>query len=569
MRELLNRLFKRETRPLANVKLATAWCRQLELDAPATQRAKVLAAAQAFLDGTQAPTADALDAVLLVDAAVQSSYEALCCQYIANPRMSKELERQLWKEVIDYAQAMVDLYQRFVKFDPTVQDRDRFEAQMPAVLARSLHYLGIQAKWHHFRFEKLPSRLWTQANQLYRLSEIGGFDSNPFPLYPKHSEEITSCADEYLQLLMLATLSSNNLTVRQIDWADHWLNHWSKLIQFSRKFYADRHHLCVNLQADDGPQRVQEDQAEEPFRYWGLFDLIHELQETQRKIESGATPRSLGLGEDCRQPGALELLKHLESFWTMMMRNTQVARSVRQNVSKSAEVVQGLSRICAMVRGDNDKFSRQPVEARTEVDYDEINDMRLYGFVSERTRSKQATGPATVHPKLRQKVAIANWSIENESDGGFGAVLHAAENEWIRPGALIGMRTGGGENWQVCVIRRLNRLRDEQLSAGIQILSATPVAVSIKVDDDSSQINLSDVAFFNTEFPTLRIGLYIPHLQGSSNVNTLMLHASEYANDRLYQVQARDRAFTVRLGSVLEKGADWVWVNVQVVRQNG
>ncbi|GHD58782.1 hypothetical protein [Jeongeupia chitinilytica] len=569
MREFLNKLFKRDSSPFAGNKLANAWCRQLELDAPAAQRAKVLALARGFVADRKLPTPEALEATLLIDAAAQSSYDALCCQYVANPRMSKELERQLWTEIVEYAQAMIDLYQRFVKADPSPEDKPRIDAQMPQVLARSLHYLGLQAKWYHFRFERLPSKLWTQANQLYRLSEIDGFDSNPFPLYPGHADEVTSCADEYLQLLMLATLSSHNLTVRQLDWADHWLDRWSKLIQLSRKFYADRHHLCVNLQEDGGPVRVKEDQSEEPFRYWGLFDLIHELQETQRKLENGATPVSLGLGQDCRQPASTELLRLIESAWTTLMRNTQVTRSARQTVSKTAEVVQGLGRLCAMVRADNDKFSRQPAEVRTDVDYDEIMDMRLYGFVSERTRAKQATGPATVQPKSRQKVGSVAWAIENESEGGFGAILHAAENEWIRPGALIGMRTGEDDNWRVCVVRRLNRLRDEQLSAGIQILSATPVAVSVKAEDDeNTQINLSDVSFLNTEFPMLRVGLYIPHLQGGNSVNTLMLHASEYANNRLYSVKARDRSFTVKLGSVLEKGADWVWANVQVVKQN-
>ncbi|AOX99089.1 hypothetical protein [Jeongeupia sp. USM3] len=566
MRELLNRLFKRDVSPFAGAKQAAAWCRQLELEAAVAQRGQVSAAVRAYLDGKPSPTPDALEAALLIDAAGRASFEALCDQYVANPRMSKELERQLWKEIVEHAQLMVDLYQCFVKCEPEAQDKARFEALMPSVLARSLHYLGRQAKWHHFRFEKLPSRLWKLAHQLYRLSEIDGFDSNPFVLYPQHSDEVSSCADEYLQLLMLATLSQSNLTVRQLDWADQWLDRWSKLLQLSRRFQPDRHHLCVNLQEDAGPQRVQEDQAEEPFRYWGLFDLLHDVQEMQRRIEQGATPVSLGFGQDCRQPACTELLRHIESAWVMLMRNTQISRGARKSVSKSADVVQGLSRLWAMVRADNDRFSRQPAETRTDVDYDEIMDMRLYGFVSERTRAKQASGPTTVQPK--QQVASASWAIENESEGGFGAVLHSAENEWIRPGALVGMRLGAEENWRVCVVRRLNRLRDEQLSAGIQVLSATPVAVSVKSDDDgNSQINLTDLSLFNTEFPMLRVGLYIPHLHAGNSVNTLMMHASEYAGARLCKVQARDRAFTIKLGSVIEKGPDWVWANVQVIKQ--
>jgi hypothetical protein len=46
------------------------------------------------------------------------------------------------------------------------------------------------------------------------------------------------------------------------------------------------------------------------------------------------------------------------------------------------------------------------------------------------------------------------------------------------------------------------------------------------------------------------------------------MHSADYGLDKIYQVNARDKKFAVSLGSVLEKGVDWSWVTVNVLRQD-
>ncbi|HSC80429.1 MAG TPA: hypothetical protein VLC08_08755 [Chitinolyticbacter sp.] len=568
MRELISNLLAREKSPLLNPKTAQAWCKRIENLDPQTQLERIAEVMSKHLEQSRAPDFDTLQALVAVDNAAQVPFDAMCYQYVSNPRMAKDMEQRLWKDIVGYSQRMIESYQRFIEHEgEEIRRTAGFAEQMPLVLARSLHYIALQAKWHYFRFEKAPGKLWTLAHRFYRLSEVEGFDSNPFPLYPGRERLITSCADEYIQLLMLATLSANNLSVRQLDWVDQWLDQWSKLVQLNRRHQEERDHFCVNLQQSQGPQKIQPESQGEPFRYWSLFDLLHEVQDTLKKLEGGTSPADLGLGNECRTPTALELLKHVDVFWTMAVGNAQVQRSARHDVKKVAEVIHGLDAICLRVRADNEKYTRQPTETRAQVDYDELMDMRLYGFVSSRTRSKLAQAPGqTLAHKLPE---TQTWLMENESEGGFGATLRYSENQWIRPGVMLGVKLNNAENWQVCMVRRLERRRTDEVYAGIQILSSTPVAVNVEVQGGKHEaMAVAEYSEFDgSELAHAKLALYLPYRNAQgANVNTLILHASDYVSDRVYKVQARDRSFNVTVNAVMEKGVDWIWVTLQVIR---
>ncbi|MBM5570434.1 MULTISPECIES: hypothetical protein [Deefgea] len=570
MLDRITSLFSREKSPLANAKLATQWCKQIESLDPASQCDKVHGLISDFVAAADKVSIDRLQALMLLDEQIQEAFDAVCYQYVSNPRMSKDMEQKLWKFVVSFASDMVQAYQRFVQAEHTEVQQQQFDLLMPLVLARSLRYVAVEAKWHYFRFERVPSKLWIQAHQMYRLSEVGAFDCNPFSLYPSYKKDISSCADEYIQMLMLSTLANNNLSVRQIDMVDTWLEQWSKLIQLGRKFQEDRHHFCVNLQESQGPQKINNDLIGEPYRYWGLNDLIGQIQEILGKLMTGASYASLELGVDVRGPAVGELLKHLDVFWTMCMRNSQVKRSERQKVTKAADIIYGLDRVCRYVKQDNDKFSRQGVEGKEQVDYDEIMDMRLYGFVSSRTKEKLAANPYsfTVNKKENDWQA---WAVDNESADGFGAVIRFSENEWIRPSLLIGSRTSSADNWSVGILRRIARLSEDEVSVGVQIVSGTPVMVGMKSEqnDRIENITVAELGFTGgLELPNVRTALYVPHQINGSSVNTLIMHSADYGLDKIYQVNARDKKFSVSLGSVLEKGVDWTWVTVNVLRQD-
>jgi hypothetical protein len=48
-----------------------------------------------------------------------------------------------------------------------------------------------------------------------------------------------------------------------------------------------------------------------------------------------------------------------------------------------------------------------------------------------------------------------SWIVENVSDGGYGAIIPAAKSDWVRVGALIGVKTEVATHWGIGIIRRV------------------------------------------------------------------------------------------------------------------
>ena len=139
MLDRITSLFSREKSPLANAKLATQWCKQIESLDPASQCNKVHGLISDFVAAADKVNIDRLHALMLLDEQVQEAFEAVCYQYVSNPRMSKDMEQKLWKSLVGFASDMVEAYQRFVQAENNEAQQQQFDLLMPAVLARYFH----------------------------------------------------------------------------------------------------------------------------------------------------------------------------------------------------------------------------------------------------------------------------------------------------------------------------------------------------------------------------------------------------------------------------------------------
>jgi len=570
MLDRISSLLNRKKSPFTGLKSAQLWwTSQVESDA-ATQLQNMQVAISDYFSPDKVYSNEELQALMWLDSMVQSAFDSICFQYISNPRMPKEMERLLWREVSGFCACLVQAYANFIQAEGSIGLAHDYAKNMPLVLARSLRYVAIQAKWHYFRFEKVPSKLWKQASQCYRLAEVGGFDCHPFYPYEEVSALVSSCADEYLQMLMLATLSNNNLSVAQIHCVDQWLENWSKFLQLDRVYQAGHHHYHISLSEPSTPQKITGIPDAEGNRYWAIEDLVFEIRKTLARLEGGESSQELGLSGNLSKVAMAELLRHLDNFWSMSMRNAQTPRNPRVKVSKTINVIRGLDNLFASVKGDNDRYGKdkQTRDPTSNADHDEIMDMRLYGFVSSRTRNKQAGIPYAL--QNREAEPSAAWVVDNESIGGLGATLDFQKNEWARPGVLVGLRANSQESWKVAVLRRINRLSEEHVYAGIQVLASAPISVTIHAEetDKLDNITVTEIGHAGAyELPSARMAIYLPHKIDNSLANTLIMRPADYGQKRVYQVRAKGKSFSVSLGDVLEKGSDWIWVVVNVLRQ--
>jgi len=65
--------------------------------------------------------------------------------------------------------------------------------------------------------------------------------------------------------------------------------------------------------------------------------------------------------------------------------------------------------------------------------------------------------------------------MQDESKCGYGATVESRDKDWLRVGALIGIKSHDAATWQLGIVRRLARLNDDTSSVGIETLAETPV----------------------------------------------------------------------------------------------
>ena len=251
------------------------------------------------------------------------------------------------------------------------------------------------------------------------------------------------------------------------------------------------------------------------------------------------------------------------------------ARRKQERVAKVKliDVLKDYLEICAMVKQDNEALSpgRQEEEQKVVISYEEMLDVRLYGFVTQRTQAKlekarqQPQGGAVQPPQTAAH--HERWLMENESSTGFGATVDAVEKDWIRLGKLVGLKPERSHNWVIGVVRRLSMLESGKRNVGIEVLSSKPVTVTLRATKPRhSGYTIDGVDAVDVVLPVS--ALYLAASGDEKSGASLILDSVEYAPGRHFELSARSRSYSIALGEMIEKGDDWLMASFEVLKKN-
>ncbi|WP_018150197.1 hypothetical protein [Leeia oryzae] len=553
-----------ETMPLSSASAAKQWFTGLgDLD-PSGRITAYLQLCKTLEAESEDPTSQ-VAALLWLEDRLYDSWAFLQEHYAQNPKMPKVMEEACWQLIINYANQQIRHWLREIKSEHFQQLN---VSQQTRIQALVLRYINVIAKFHYFRFKAVPEHLWPMAHQLIRAAEAAEAEAQPLVLHPEAqtSEGATSCTDEYLTLILLNTLSASGLTIRQIDMADQWLHVWSRGVALDRRFQPQKHHFGIDLAQADGPTRIHAGIESPSARYIDCNDLVVQIDKAIQAIRAGGSEiDNLGLPDSIRHPGASELLSFLHAQWS----NTDRAKkrhSPRVMVNKLLDVALGFHHVASLIQADN--ISRNGDSIKMGVDYDEMIDMRLYGFVSQRTKAKQAATAKAVAAEAREKVPYETWLIQDESEGGFGAVLpytHAADD--LKLGQILAVRLAEEENWHVATLRRVSLQDNKHYFAGIQLLGVDPV-IALYHDEHTKSIGYvatSAKGPGGVDLPPHKLAIFIELSFEKEHNRSLLLRAEDFANGKVMELHIEGKPRSLELLRVIEKGVDWVWAEVRPV----
>lgn len=552
---------RKSPNPLTNLDAITRWMSNLPMGDTIKTLDALMLQVREYADQRQATSKERLAVLFALDQGAQEMLEILRSQYLQNPRMSRVVESRLWNTVSAYYHEILRAYHTHIMEYIGNPSSSKIAAAMPLLTARTLNYFGLDAKWSYYRYTQANPKLWKRMHNLYHFAEYEEFEMQALKLYDAEPSQ-TSAAQLYLESLMLETLNTGSLTPRQIHLIERWMPMLVHSIRLEQEYKAERHVFYVNLEENCGARRVRRVTPGESLRYWDTYGLKDKLDTLRSQLSSGALPVKLGLTEDCRLPACMELLERVAYFWspTGLKRTQRIFE--RKNAMMSIEVVRGLGDICMNVRADNIHAQRAKAgETSDGLSYDEMVDVHLYGFVTQRTQSKVVQGK---EEKIEHVIAHERWVMENESEAGYGAHINDQADDWVRLGKLVGLKPEKKGHWNIGVIRRLRRTESNQQHVGIEVVAERPLALLLRPEKNENRpltVDGIDPFDVKTPFPAL----YLKGAGQQVQTDALILQSAEFASGRELWFNARGTIYHIRLKHALEHGDDWLRASFEVL----
>ncbi|WP_137935828.1 hypothetical protein [Chitinivorax sp. B] len=462
---LFDKLRDKQAHPLSHPQAADVWWKAIEQRDAATILDTVRDTLAQFLGAKPKLSASRMAALIQLDGLAYPTFEMVCLQYVQNPRMPQQLEVELWTRAVRYCETMLKAYLVFVK--DSSSSNEESSPQMALLLARSLRYLGTINRFHYFHNQSPDKKIWATANQLYSLAEVEKRESDVIRLYPNAMRAETSCADEYIRLVMLGTVVGCGLTVRQLDTVDTWLALLSQHVVLEHLPTTTSGQYWVDLTGYTGAARYKGEPRVPRGRYWSMSEWLYALMNARQH----RARQSAALLESLAGTGAADLIRQLERWWSAEFDLQALRTSERVAVTGEMQVLIGLD---AIARGLPPPEHEQ-LEADRGIGDREMMDMQQYGFITERT--KQATAK---EGKVATGVVsdAVHWIMTDRSERGLGLLADALARP-VQSGVLLGMSLDG-RSWEIGIVRRvMTQQGDNRQRIGTELLGtrAEPLIV--------------------------------------------------------------------------------------------
>ena len=149
--------------------------------------------------------------------------------------------------------------------------------------------------------------------------------------------------------------------------------------------------------------------------------------------------------------------------------------------------------------------------------------------------------------------------MHDESECGYGAVVESRDKDWLRVGALIGIKSRDAETWQVGIIRRLSRVNSDTSSVGIETLPEQ-ASLTLLYDTNTSGYVVSSQDQSSTNLPHACL-----LLTGSDRSRSVILDPVHYLPNKVCQVHGGPNQELITLGTPIEHSEGWIRVAIDPI----
>src|SRR5437016_1293076 len=535
---------KDATDPLQSAKSAAAWLRQLPaLDVIGRQQ-HVVRALETIRKGS-AMDLHRVGAIQFVDAALGADRRQLIKQYMENAEGSPKLADRIWQALWELAQAFMLVYQAALERALTPGANARWKSVLPLLFVRLVHFHGTDAKLRVFKYERWIPAKWIELHQIYlRACELG-CDRTPMALPAAGpGAQPWSTEQEYLYVLLVHQLNTGNLGPAEVDWAASQLRAWSRKLALD-PIPKSLEGFFVDLAGRTGLIRRNGNDRGSVLRYLDttpLTDAMGRAVDALREAEATDQGPIAAINQQ-----RLAVLRKIQPAISPSALN-DLRRDPRTSVAVSARVRIGLPRIC------QDLTAKAAGEATPDVGGEQIEVFPVAG--APRVRRKTPVEDDTLAASL-SSWSDPTWEVKDRSVAGLRIAATGGIGQSLTLGALVAVRQSDADGWLLGVVRRLNKLSNEEVEAGVNLIAERMVAVTLAAKRRASEdmgyvVNGFDMSTMGERFE----GLYLPPPSRPDkplSMKTLIVPTPEYADGRNVVLTTANSVYTLAFKHLVEQ----------------
>src|SRR5215472_2166098 len=546
---------------LQNAKAAAAWLRALPaLDVIGRQQ-HVINALDAMRKAQPVLDLGRIGAIQFVDAALGADRRQLIKQYIENAEGSPKLADRIWQSLWEMSQAFTLSYQSALEHALRQSGNSRWKSVLPLLFVRLVHFHGTDAKLRVFKYERWIPAKWLELHQTYLRACEMQCDRQSVALPAAGSAaQPWSAEQEYLYVLLVHQLNTGNLSPTEIDWASSQLRAWSRrlsLEQIPRSVEG----FFVDLAGREGMVRRTGNDRGSMLRYLDTTPLADGMERAINALRDAEMTDQGPVAVINQQ--RLAVLRKIQPAMSSSSR-PELRRDPRVAVAVSARVRIGLSRICQDLSA---KATEEPPEASSSGT-EQIEVFPVAG--APRVRRKAPVEDDSLAASL-SSWSDPMWEVKDRSVAGLRIAASGGIGQSLTLGALVAVRQSDSDGWLLGVVRRLNKLSNEEVEAGVNIIAERMVAVTLAAkrranEDMGYVVDGLDMSTMGERFA----GLYLPPPSRPDKplaMKTVIVPTSEYQEGRNVLLTTTNSVYTVSLRHLVEQRPEWSWATIQIVEK--
>lgn len=481
------------------------------------------------------------DIIMLLDETAQPFHTALLQEYLVEAYLQDFNSLRRWQGVLIYMRAVAEAY--VLCIDEQQQEQKKspsYKEKLPVICVRLLRAIAEQIKLDLMRYTKIEPPLWQQLYQYYNVAVANQFADAVVYAYARGTPH-TSSQRELLRALLLHAAAPNTLTPEQIEVSYRIAARLSSYFDFKEIADADCTY-CLDLAQPTAPIDVSDKLPLTPtLRFFGAVRAVPKLVEMITASERSQSEPEQRLDSQFTPKGKLTVLKHLQVYWS---KDHPHRRQERRGIATSIEVIHGFKLISKLV---------------TSAKLDEMAGLAEDEAQMLKNQSKINLTDAEEDVDY----VTETWDVLDISVGGIGSRIPKTAGDWVKIGALCGLKATNSELWWVGVIKRLETDAEEKIRVGIQMLTKKPLSVWLRSLGKGKDLVSNWESSSGSFKYTYLAAILIPDMQDSYKQATMLMESGGYMAEGMYEVMMGEKNNNIKLTELLTEGADYEHIKFQ------